>query len=631
MKKIMILLILLLSFTFLSSPVQAAEIRDSLVPEEDDKKIGSVELQYAKYPVSHYSMDTKIPENEWGDILPTGWDNAASKSLWQMMATVNSIIWQFITLIGSWTGKLVEYAFTLDFIDSMINEIDRAISNIAGVGAGGFTSDGLFPMFALTFFVILGVYMVWIGLIKKAHSQAIGVMIQTIVLLTLCFAYVINAGPFLKYINDSTTDVSQSMLAWTSSITDSDGTYSKEEGYANMRNSIFNTMIYQPWLIAEFGTTDEDKIESEYKRSGSRINDLLKTEDYSKERLKQIDYEVEEQGNSNMEPQALTDRFVLLGFTSIGILMMALILILISGSIIFFSFMAIIFALLGPIALLISLLPTYSGNAITWLSKLLHPFLMKIAFCFLISVLFAIQTMINSSIDPDHGFFTMMLVYLCLTIGLWVYRDQFLSLIVKPTKRSGLSTGSYTRTADYKNTYQKGKGYINRFTKPLSKPATPQHQRASHKIKYNPGVGASERNWRAYTMSNSKYQGSKGVKSAPNPVESNKTTDRTSSDQSTASKTKKQNKTTNNQTARIDNTSYSNKHQPPEISKEDLNSLDRTTNKGGWGYRSTEQKEASTTRKKSAGDFRMVKSQDEKANQNNVVDRTGGMTNDNKQ
>lgn len=498
MKILKYVLLVILFVLAMTQPVHAADIQDALAPKQEEEKIGTVKLEYNEYPQRRYSMDTYVEKDKWSDWAPWNWDDTFTKTWSQFLSGVNSLLWQGVSLTGLWTGQIAEWAFTLELLDVIIDYADELVSAITGIDSSGFKKDGLFYELSRFFLVAAVVWFVYQGMVKRNTTLAIGGLIKTVFLIAIMIIYVVNLSPILHGFKDGTEWASNKILSSASSITDDERDYAGAEGYAHMRNSIFRTMVYQPWLILTFGTMDEKEVQKEYKKDGNRIDDLLSTEDYSEEREKQVEYEAKEQKNINITAKRLETRFGFLIFQGIMNLITAIILLLISGSMIFFSILGVLIAIVGIFAILYSFFPGYSSTIVDWFNKMINPFLVKIALTIIMTLLFSIQTIIHNDLGEGYGYIGSMAIYAIITIGLWFKRHLLINIITRPTANAGMDNNAFQNSVHYKNSINKVKSYASKFTNPLTKKSKPYEDRWTSKMRYNPGVGGINHNHRAY-------------------------------------------------------------------------------------------------------------------------------------
>ena len=202
-----------------------------------------------------------------------------------------------------------------------------------------------------------------------------------------------------------------------------------------------------------------------------------------------VTYEVDDLDNTSMTPQAQTDRFMILILTLVMNAIMGVILLLLSGSLILYQILVLVFAIFSPVALLIwthSSLFKYRKNV---MMKLAHAFYMKIAIAFLMTIYFSISSMVYNTMNPEEGYILLFIIQIICTVAVWVKRNEIMNIITVPFRKSGMASNIGQNIKEYKQTYFKGQKYFNTIKKPFVTPAKPLEERASYKLKYKSGVG----------------------------------------------------------------------------------------------------------------------------------------------
>lgn len=488
---------LLLSILFLtiipSAPASAEDMMDNLLPQEEKKESeGDVKLEYNKYSFTRYGMDTQLEEEELSDMAPWKLDEKVRKNVNQGMAILNSSLWNFNKLIAGSVGALVSEAYNFDFITDFADDIASVIQKISGFGPGGFSSNGLWPYLATTFIVITGVWAAYVGYVKRATSVALSGILSTIIVITIALGFFTNADKILIGINKNVSAIQHQILSFGLTTT-TPGNYDGSEGMATMRNQIFNTMQKDPYLLLNFGTSDEEKIEKEWDKKGSRVDAILKTKIFSKERNDAINYEVKKMKNNNMKPDSLPDRFVVLILVLIFNLCLGLILILLTLSMIAYQVGIMVFAMMTPFAFLFALIPTFNRNAQSIILKLLHAFYMKLGLTLLATLYFSISAMVYKGTDPKSGYILSFLFQIVCAAVIYFKRKTILNIITTPFKNENVNNDVGLNVRDYKKNYFKSKKYFNKFTKPLTQKASTRtfaDRTGFNKLKARPGVGA---------------------------------------------------------------------------------------------------------------------------------------------
>lgn len=485
MKRLLLILATVVIVFLITVPPAGAEMMDTLLPQDTDQKTeGNVTLEYNEYKLSRYGMDTQLKESESSDLLPWGWDDGVKKQMDQSLSILNSTIWGINKIFADIVGILVSESYNYDVIADFSTQIGKTIQEIAGFGPGGFTANGIWPYLVAFMICITAIWAAYVGIVKRATSHALGGFLKSVLIMAVSFGFFTNAGGLLNTINEGVSEIQNDILSISISAT-TPGNFNENEGIATMRNQIFNLMVKYPWLLMEFGTVDENSIGEE------RIDALLSNNAFSQERLDAVTAEVEEHENENMKPESQTDRFIILLLTLLMNAIMGVIILLLSGSLILYQILVLVFSIFAPFALLIGLIPAFSNTAKNVLTKLGHAFYMKIAIAFLMTLYFSISSMVYNTMNPQEGYVLLFIIQIICTVAVWVKRNDILNVITTPFRQSGLASNTGQSINEYKQSYFKGKKYFNTLAKPFTTPAKPLEQRASYQLKYKPGVGVA--------------------------------------------------------------------------------------------------------------------------------------------
>lgn len=422
-KIVSLLLIFLISITTFAGSVNA-EMTEGLLPQDEEEKVGSVELDAAEYPLQNYGMDTDPDESFWDFVKISDNTNEA-------LMVLNSFIWNMNKMFYSFVSWIVTESFTMDMVGRFAGGMGDVIQTLAGVSDSGFANEGLWPLFLPFLTIGLGIWVIYRGLIQRQASVAISGLISSIAICAFALGFYANAEQALKSTNDFVTDTQNQILSVSLSKT-GPGDYTQEEGLAVMKNQLFNIMVKYPWMLLEFGTIDEQKVEKAWKKEGSRIDALLKTKPFTEERQKAVEYEVKELKNENMSTSSLITRLGVLLVASVLSGFLGFFLILMSGSVIFFSFTAMAAIAMTPMTLLAGMIPSLQITAWNSLLKIVHAFYMKLGLTLLATLFFVISSMIYTKNDPTQGLVITFLFQIFLLLALWKNREKLLRIVKKP-------------------------------------------------------------------------------------------------------------------------------------------------------------------------------------------------------
>lgn len=460
MKRVIrLILITALLITSMQVPVTAANLQDSLVPQDRDTDyIGEVELEYNKYPVHRYELDTYVDTS--GDWLPWNWADGAGKQIYIALMEITQAIWGLNVLLAHFTMKIVQESFQLDFVSNVVDEIGAAIQNIAGFNSNGFMANGLWPLMITFILSLVGAWAAYVGMIKRESSRAWGGLISALIIFVFSLGFFSNAERILGGINDWSSDLQSKILATSASIVNPGASYTSDEGIATIRNQMFDLMVKRPYLLMQYGTTQVDE---------DRVNQMLELDPILKaeEREQKAKEEVEMQDNSMMSIDGVTQRAGFVPLLFVANTIIGLFLLMVSGSIILFQIIFLALALFSPVPLLMAIVPRWQQTAVDWLMKIIHAQLMKIGIALLLTILFGISAILYRATESsDLGFLGMMLLQIICFVGVWAKRKDLFDMVSTAANNIQSSTGKTLQNYkshfnNARNKWRQGRTFLN--------------------------------------------------------------------------------------------------------------------------------------------------------------------------
>lgn len=418
-----------MAFVFLQMPSSASAnmITDNLVPQDEREGVGSVELEYNRYPTSHYQVDLHVDDagSSW---WPGNWgDHVTNETLGSLLILFNgawmiNIIWVFFVM------NVVEQAFSLDFVGSVVSIISESVRSIAGFN-NGLQEGGVWGALVLFILVLVGTWAAYVGIVKRESSRALSGILSSFIIFVCALGFFANADKILTMINDASADLQNSILSSTSSIVSPGQSYSQNEGIAAMRNQMHDILVERPFLLMQYGTSSRSEIEAE---NGQRIDALLSRNPYSEEREDVVRTEVEDYENTMMTAGGFIDRLLFLPLMGISNLLIGGMLLIISCMIIMYQILFLVLVLFAPVPLLLGMIPSMQTAATNWVLKVLHAQLMKIGIALLLTILFAVSTILYQAADDSQvGYLLMMVIQILCFVGIWMKRRDLFGLITQ--------------------------------------------------------------------------------------------------------------------------------------------------------------------------------------------------------
>jgi hypothetical protein len=333
MKNVITFLFVFLTLSFISPfPVAYGEMP------------GGEERESQKYDESSYELMSYSDESwyQFGESTT----NSIASSLKEFMWMVNLITAQVVLMI-------VYQMFSLDIVEVTI----EAVRGISSSIAGGLLST--FGTFALAIFSI--------GIIVKAYIQQnwqAFVKLVSLVIISLALLFSISSERFdyVSFANTLSIEIENMIMNVNPSLTgesDFDPTNMSSTAVA-LENKVFDALIYKPYLLLQYGTTDESVILAE---DPERITAYLEADPRTEEGIQvrediaQVEYEDYE--NYNI--------FAGAGFKQTGYILVMFLSTIVQGVVYFFisllrimlQFGFIVMLLLAPFAIFLSIFPSF--------------------------------------------------------------------------------------------------------------------------------------------------------------------------------------------------------------------------------------------------------------------------------
>ena len=408
-----IIIISLLFLSMIGTVAHAAGLVDDTVNTANE---------YSKYPLSNYQLDFYV-DNSW-DWLPWNWIDGIGKQVMYGLYAITNFIWIISLYISNATGYLVKEAYSLDFISSTANAIGKNMQTLAGVTSSGLSSEGFYVGFLLIFILILGIYVTYMGLIKKETTKAVHAIVNFVLVFILSASFIAYAPDYITKINDFSSDISNASLSLGTKITLPDSEAKGKDSVDLIRDSLFSIQVKQPWLLLQYGTTDMDSL------GADRVENLLSTSPDSnngEDREKIIKEEIEDNNNTNMTITKTISRLGTVFFLFLFNIGISIFVSLLTGIMIFSQILFIIYAMFLPVSFLLSMIPTFDGMSKRAITKLFNTILTRAGITLIITVAFSISTMLYT-LSAGYPFFMIAFLQIVTFAGIYFKLGDLMSL-----------------------------------------------------------------------------------------------------------------------------------------------------------------------------------------------------------
>ena len=423
------LVYILLTGLFLSAANMEVSAASGLVDETIDA--GNL---YSQYRWDNYQIDFYV-DTSW-DWLPWNWMDRIDNKISSVFYGISDGIWLISVLLSSGTGYIVQQTYSLDFIGDMADDIGKNIQILAGMNTGSKKSnaDGFYTWLLLFIVLIVGGYMAYAGLIKRKTTEAVSAAVNMLVIFLLTAAFIAYAPQYIKNINDFSADLSNGVLELGAKLVMPGNDEMGVKATDKIRNNLFAIQVYKPWLLLQFGTTDETAIESERIAAGvdgDRIKSILSVSpvtNFGEDRQTAVKTDIETYKNVNMTVTSVIGRFGTVLLVFFLNLIISIFVAIMCGLVIFTQLLFIIFALYLPLNFILSMLPTYNGLLKKAVEKLFNTILMRAGLTLLITIAFSLSAMIYF-MSGDYPFLMVAFLQIVVFVGTYLKMDEILSMV----------------------------------------------------------------------------------------------------------------------------------------------------------------------------------------------------------
>ena len=377
---------------------------------------------YSKYPLSNYQLDFYV-DNSWS-WLPWNWLDGIGKSVQYGLYCITNFVWTISLYLSNATGYVVQQAYKLDFINDMADSIGKSIQTLAGVTENGFSSSGFYVGFLLIIILIVGVYTVYTGLLKRETSKALHAVINFVVVFIVSASFIAYAPNYIQKINDFSSDISTASLDLGTKIMLPDSQSKGKDSVDLIRDSLFAIQVEKPWLLLQFGNSDTEEI------GADRVEALVSaspSDEDGETRENVVKTEIEDNDNNNLTIPQVVNRLGMVFFLLIFNLGITIFIFLLTGIMLFSQILFIIYAMFLPISFLLSMIPTYENMAKQAVVRVFNAIMTRAGITLIVTVAFSISSMFYN-ISTDYPFFMVAFLQIICFAGIYMKLGELMSM-----------------------------------------------------------------------------------------------------------------------------------------------------------------------------------------------------------
>lgn len=228
------LLAAVLGFLLLASPAALAEYRGSDV-------LGNIgpESQVAgglvdRYPLSAYTLDYHVDAGVTSpDGIPPMIAQWASAQLWSITSfLVKSVI------------DLFTWAFSLDLLNGSSGALGPVSNAISGL-----YENVIGQAWTVVAILIAGIWGIWKALMQRRYTETAGAFAMSVAFVVIALFFVYQPAQTIGQATKWTNQLSLAFLAGTTQGSLDDAESAKRK----VADQLFETLVYKPWVVLEFG------------------------------------------------------------------------------------------------------------------------------------------------------------------------------------------------------------------------------------------------------------------------------------------------------------------------------------------------------------------------------------------
>ncbi|WP_270493181.1 CD3337/EF1877 family mobilome membrane protein [Eisenbergiella porci] len=382
----------------------------------------NTENLYSKYPLSNYQLDFYV-DNSWS-WLPWNWLDGIGKSVQYGLYCITNFVWTISLYLSNATGYVVQEAYKLNFINDMADSIGKSIQTLAGVTQNGFSTSGFYVGFLLLIILVVGMYVAYVGLIKRETSKALHAVINFVVVFILSASFIAYAPDYIKKVNDFSSDISTASLDLGTKIMLPDSDSQGKDSVDLIRDSLFSIQVKQPWLLLQFGNSDVEEI------GADRVEALVSAspdDEDGETREDVVKAEIEDNNNNNLTIPQVVNRLGMVFFLLFFNLGITIFVFLLTGMMIFSQILFIIFAMFLPISFLLSMIPSYESMGKQAIVRVFNTIMTRAGITLIVTVAFSISSMFYN-ISTDYPFFMVAFLQIVCFAGIYMKLGDLMSM-----------------------------------------------------------------------------------------------------------------------------------------------------------------------------------------------------------
>lgn len=319
-----------------------------------------------------------------------------------------NVLFGLEVLLTQVVAAIIYYTFELSIFDLFSGAIDTIVKNL---------QVGIFDEFALVCISFIGIYYIF-KMVKNQKTQVLMTMAKMICILVLALVFFRQPTAMLKGIDSLSKGIGQAALEGTYKAT-MDGK-SSSSATESITTNLWIMFVHKPWQVLEFGSTSTAE---EYE------DEILTLSPDSDERQDIIDEIAKD--DIHFQPNLGLKRLCVMVLYFAIFIILAVVIIAFCFLIIGYQFLMLIYAIAGPLVLLLALIPNFGFNTVkSWGGKIIGYGSMKAVLSLIMAVLFSFLISTYELTDK-YGILMVSLIQISLLGIVWYKRESLFDGFVK--------------------------------------------------------------------------------------------------------------------------------------------------------------------------------------------------------
>ncbi|EJF00683.1 CD3337/EF1877 family mobilome membrane protein [Liquorilactobacillus mali] len=375
-----------------------------------DVKQGGVTLNSERYPIDQYKGYANL--------------NTTTHPVKEMIRVVGNTFFYINKLIWQGFDKIINLLSTTDVLNGKIDQINSAALNIWNI---------LIDNFLALILVVVAIVAGYAFVSKNDLVGGFSIIGKTVLVFVLCSVFLALGTTLMKSVNTISGGIQGSFLkvglAFDGSAQSIDTNQPEAGTTAVLRNTYFDAAVYRPYLLMNYGTTNEKSIT---KNNSDRIDNLLKQKKDSgsdkvvKDEDKKLSNKYMQDGDEGINTKLAIGLVASMITLGLGI---PLLLISLFNLIIQIGILALL--LLVPLSFFVSLLPWFGNSGYKNLGRIIGLFFFKAFTAMFIMFLLLIIQIVDGFISPNSvgGYIANSALLIIVVMYMLMKRDWIVSTV----------------------------------------------------------------------------------------------------------------------------------------------------------------------------------------------------------